>query len=377
MKVKNNYNECLTNLACSIRKYFGLNYKHNTLSYIDELLEQKKPKNVITILCDGMGSKIIDRVLEENAFLVSNRLKDITTVFPATTVAATTSMMTGLNPVESGMLGWDMYFKDIDKTITTFLNSEKGDFEYKPLQEAIDFKEKHMKTKSIMDDINEQTEYKGYTLFPFGDNAYRDLDDLFNIIVEKCNEEGKKYIYAYSTEPDSTMHELGTDCIEAKEIILDLNKRIENLSTKLKDTIIFVVADHGHKNVINIDLNDYPDVVECLVRNTSIEPRAVNFFIKAEKKEEFERLFKKYFSNDFDLYDKEDVINSKLFGDGEENEIFRDSLGDYLAIGKTDKTILYIGSQVLKSQHAGYTDEEIFVPLIAIDTNKQKKLSKF
>jgi len=367
MEVKNNYNECLTNLACSIRKYFGLEYKHNTLSYIDELLELKKPKNVVTILCDGMGSKILERVLDENAFLISNRYKDITTVFPATTVAATTSMMTGLNPVESGMLGWDMYFKDINKTITTFLNSEKGDFEYKPLQEAIDFKEKHMKTKSIMDEINEQTQYKGYTLFPFGNNAYKDFDELFNIIVEKCNEDGKKYIYAYSTEPDSTMHELGTDCIEAKEIILDLNKRIENLSKKLEDAIIFVVADHGHKNVINIDLNEYPDVVECLARNTSIEPRAVNFFIKQKKKEEFESLFKKYFSNDFDLYDKEDVINSKLFGDGEENEIFRDSLGDYLAIAKTDKTILYIGSEVLKSQHAGYTDDEIYVPLIVID----------
>ena len=371
MKVKNNYNECLTNLACSIRKYFGLDYKHNTLSYIDEILELKKPKNVVTILCDGMGSKIIERVLDENAFLISNKYKDITTVFPATTVAATTSMMTGLNPVESGMLGWDMYFKDIGKTITTFLNSEKGDFEYKPLQEAKDFKAKHMKTKSIMDEINEQTQYKGYTLFPFGDNAYKDYDDMFNIIVEKCNEDGKKYIYAYSTEPDSIMHKLGTDCIEAKNIILDLNKRIQKLSEDVKDTIIFVVADHGHKNVTNIDLNEYPDIVECLLRNTSIEPRAVNFFIKPEKKEEFERLFEKYFSKDFDLYNKADVINSKLFGDGEENEIFRDSLGDYLAIGKTDKTILYIGSEVLKSQHAGYTDDEIFVPLIVIATKDE------
>lgn len=367
MKVKNNYNECLTNLACSIRKYFGLEYKHNTLSYIDELLESKKPKNVVTILCDGMGSKIIERVLDKKAFLISNKLKDITTVFPATTVAATTSMMTGLNPVESGMLGWDMYFKDIDKTITTFLNSEKGDSEYKPLQEAIDFKNKHMKTKSIMAEINEKTQYKGFKLFPFGDNAYKDLDELFNIIEEQCNEDGKKYIYAYSTEPDSTMHELGTDCVEAKELILDLNKRIENLSTKVKDTIIFVVADHGHKNVTNIDLKEYPDIVECLVRNTSIEPRAVNFFIKEEKKDDFVKLFNKYFSDDFDLHDKEDIINSKLFGDGEENKIFRDLLGDYLAIAKTDKTLLYIGSDILKSQHAGYTEDEIFVPLIVID----------
>ena len=46
MLVKNNYKECLTNLACSIRKYFELDYKHNTLDYIDKLLEEKQPKNV-------------------------------------------------------------------------------------------------------------------------------------------------------------------------------------------------------------------------------------------------------------------------------------------------------------------------------------------
>ncbi len=367
MKVKNNYNECLTNLACSIRKYFGLEYEHNTLSYIDELLELKKPKNIVTILCDGMGSKIIDRVLDKNSFLIQNRLKDITTVFPATTVAATTSMMTGLNPVESGMLGWDLYFKDIDKTITTFLNSEKGDFEYKPLKEAIQFKEKYMRTKSIMEEINEKTEYKGYTLFPFGDNPYKDLDDMFNIIKEKCSEKGRKYIYAYSTEPDSTMHELGSDSLKAAKLILDLNKKIENLSHNVDDTIIFVVADHGHINITNIDLNDYNDIVDCLIRNTSIEPRAVNFFVKDDKKEEFVKLFNEYFSNDFELYSKEDIINSKLFGDGEENEIFRDMLGDYLAVATTDKTLLYIGSERLKSHHAGYTEDEIYVPLIVID----------
>lgn len=66
----------------------------------------------------------------------------------------------------------------------------------------------------------------------------------------------------------------------------------------------------------------------------------------------------------------EDVIESKLFGDGKENEIFRDALGDFLAIAKTNKTLLYSGSKVLKSQHAGYTDDEILVPLIVIKTNK-------
>ena len=367
MLVRNNYEECLTNLACSIRKYFELDYKHNTLDYIDKILEEKKPKNVVTILCDGMGSNIMDRMIPNDSFLIKNRLKSITTVFPATTVAATTSMTTGLNPVETGMLGWDMYYKDIDKTITVFMNSEKGDFEYKPLDEAIEYNNKHMKRKTIGKEINEIGLYKGYSLFPFGDKAYQTLDDMYERIETLCNEDGKKYIYAYDTEPDHTMHEIGCDKSKIKEIIENINRRIEELSKKLTDTVIFVVADHGHHNVENIFIKDYPDVEDCLLRNTSLEPRAVNFFIKPDKKEIFVELFNKYFGDDFDLYSMDDVIDSKLFGDGEENEIFRDALGDYLAIGKTNKTLLYEGSDILKSQHAGYTDDEILVPLIVID----------
>lgn len=368
MIVKNNYNECLTNLACSIRKYFELDYKHNTIDYIDKILEEYKPLNVITILCDGMGSNIMDRMLDENSFLIKNRIKSITTVFPATTVAATTSILTGLNPCETGMLGWDMYYKDIDKTITTYLNCSKDDPNKTVLEEAIIYNKKYMITKSIMEEINEKGKYKGYKIFPFGENSYKDIDEMFNMIEASCNTTGKKYIYAYDEDPDHTMHKLGCDVKEIKIIIEDLNKRIEELSKKLTNTIIFVVADHGHCNVENIFLDDYPDIVECLLRNTSIEPRAVNFFIKENMKEIFKERFNKYFQNDFDLYDMKDVINSKLFGDGVPNNKFNDALGDYLAIAKTNKTLLYGGNSKLKSQHAGYTLDEILVPLIVIKT---------
>ena len=226
------------------------------------------------------------------------------------------------------------------------------------------------KRKTINEQINEKGLYKGSSLFPFGDNSYSTIDEMYEKIEKLCNEDGKEYIYAYDTDPDNTMHKIGCDKPEIKEIIKDINKKIEELSNKLTDTIIFVVADHGHYNVENLFIKDYPDVEECLLRNTSIEPRAVNFFIKPDKKEEFVKLFNKYFGKDFDLYSMEDVIKSKLFGDGKENEIFKDALGDYLAIGKTNKTLLYKGSEPLKSQHAGYTYDEILVPLIVIKTQK-------
>ena len=366
MVVKNDYNDCLTNLACSIRKYFNLEYKHKTLSYIDEILAKEKPENVVTILCDGMGANILDRTLNYGDFLLEHKLKNIYTVFPATTVAATLSMMTGLNPVETGMMAWDMYFKDIDKVITTFIGSEKSDLNHIPLEEALDYRKKHMITKTMMEEINEKGEYKGYIISPYCSTPYQSIDEMFSMIKEKCQEPGKKYIYAYTPEPDSTMHALGCDSEEAKSIIRDYNYRIEKLANEVKNTIIFVVADHGHINVENIMLDDYPDIVNCLKRNTSFEPRATNFFIKDDKKEEFVYLFNKYFSNDFTLYEMNDIINSHLFGDGEENEIYRDTLGDYLAIAKTNKAIIYGGSMQLASQHAGYTGDEILVPLVLI-----------
>ena len=366
MEVKNNYHDCLTNFACSIRKYFDLEYKHNTLSYIDEILEKEKPKNVVTILCDGMGANILDRTLNYGDFLIEHKLKNIYTVFPATTVAATTSVMTGLNPVETGMLGWDMYFKDIDKTITTFVGSEKSDPNHIPLKEALEYRNKHMITKTIMEEINENGLYKGYYLSPYSSTPYQNVLEMYETIKVKCSEPGRKYIYAYNPEPDSTMHEYGCNSEEAKELIREANYYIEKLASEVNDTIIFVIADHGHLNIEHIFLDDYPDIVNCLKRNTSLEPRAVNFFIKDDKKDEFVYLFNKYFSEYFDLYEMSDVIKSKLFGDGKENEIFRDALGDYLAIAKSNKAIIYGGSTPLKSQHAGYTDDEILVPLILI-----------
>jgi predicted AlkP superfamily pyrophosphatase or phosphodiesterase len=216
------------------------------------------------------------------------------------------------------------------------MNSEKGDFEHKPLDEAIEYNSKHMIRKTISKEINEKGLYKGYSLFPFEENAYSNLDEMYEKIEKLCNEEGKKYIYAYDVDPDHTMHEIGCDKPEIKNIIEDINRRIEELSNKLSNTIIFVVADHGHRNVKNLFIKDYPDIEECLLRNTSLEPRAVNFFIKPDKKDVFVNLFNKYFGNDFDLYTMEDVIESKLFGDGLENKIFRDALGDYLAIAKAN-----------------------------------------
>ena len=372
MEVKNNYKECLTNLACSIRKYFELDYKHNTLRYIDDILEETKPKNVVVMLFDGMGSRIINRNLSEESFFRKNMLKEITTVFPATTTAATTSIRTGLNPIEHGWLGWNMYIKPIDKIITLFLNCEKGN-EDVVCEEFLQVKDK-LVSKTISDEINEKTNYKAMELFPFNTGnaiVYENLDDMMNIIETETKKDGKKFIYAYDPEPDHTMHDFGPDSNEALELINIRNKSVEELCERLDDTLVIIIADHGHKKVEHIYLNDYPQLVNMLERNTSLEQRAVSFKIKDEYKKEFKSKFNEAFKDDYTLYSKEEIIESNLFGDGDKNELFDSAIGDYIAITDTDKCIVFNGDEILCSQHAGYNDDEIYVPIILSKIKKR------
>ena len=120
-----------------------------------------------------MGSRILDRTISKESFFNKNKIKEITTVFPATTTAATTSIRTGLNPIEHGWLGWNMYVAPIDETITLFLNTEKG--KDKVVSEKfLNVKEKLVQ-RTIVDEINENTEYSAIELFPFGENKYKYL----------------------------------------------------------------------------------------------------------------------------------------------------------------------------------------------------------
>lgn len=362
MIVKNNYDKCLTNFACSIRKYFELEYHHKTLKEVDDLLERYQPENVVVLLFDGMGSRILKRTLEEESFFRKHQIEEITTVFPATTTAATTSMKTGLNPVEHGWLGWNTYLSPIKKTITLFRDCEKAKTEV--CMEFVREKERFV-SKTIVKEINENKKFQALEISPFGDHPYENLEDMFHQMEEETKKKGKKYIYVYDEEPDATMHLYGSDHLEVRTLIEKRSKKLEELCSRLKNTIIFVVADHGHITAEPIYLKDYPDILDMLERTTSIEPRAVSFKVKEGKQKQFVDIFQKTFGNYFSLYTKKEVMDSKLFGDGKECEWFEEAIGDYLAIAEhSNKYLVDEGDHILYSQHAGYTDDEIYVPLI-------------
>ena len=177
------YNNNIVNLMSSIRKYFDLDYEENTLDIVDTLLKKNNPKNVVVILYDGMGSRLVKRNLDSNSFLNKNMISELSTVVPSTTTAATTSVLTGLYPNSHGYLGWDMYYEKEDKVVTMFTNNIK-DTDIK----AFDYNiaKKYFPYETITDSINKNGKYYSNIVSPFGGDIYSEnnIDEMFTKIED-------------------------------------------------------------------------------------------------------------------------------------------------------------------------------------------------
>lgn len=101
----------------------------------------------------------------------------------------------------------------------------------------------------------------------------------------------------------------------------------------------------------------------------SIEPRALNLFVKEGKRGQLEQEFQKEFGDKFLLLTKEQVLERKLFGMGKEHPDFQKMLGDYLAVAISDLSVYNTREEAdsFVGMHAGLTEDEMQIPLIIIE----------
>ena len=363
-----NYNESVLNLSNSVLKYFGIKPFHNTLSYVDELLAKKDYKNVIIFVCDGLGSCNLEEYLKKDSFFRKNKIANLSSVFPPTTVASTTSILTGLTPSEHHWMGWDMYFKDTDETLSVYLNKNKKTNEKTLLSVS---ERPYMKYTTIVDLINNNTKYKGYYAYPFSlENKCNNLLEVIDRIKELSKQNERKFIYAYIENPDKLMHKNGIHSLKVKKEVININDSLEKLASELKDTIIFVTADHGLINSRYINIKeDFPILYNMLDRTTSIEARACGIKLKKNiLRQTFLNFYNEILADSFDLLSSDEVLENELFGENKDKYI-KDAIGDYLLIAKKDISLNYDeNSPVFKANHAGITDSEKYVPLIVIES---------
>lgn len=353
------FNSSILSIISSIRKYYGKPIYYNTNDKIDSILNEKKYNNIIIMLLDGMGVNILKNNLKENSFLKKHYSYTNNAIYPSTTAASTTSTVAGLSPIRTAWLGWQSYFKEIDRNIALF--------------NGIDYY------------TDEQTGYTAYQALPYkpfyddlGVNGtinnpdFRIKNYSFKRVLKKSlnnlnSDENIEYVY-YGA-PDKQMHILGSYHKKVKRVLKKMDDNLKWYAKKLpKDTLLIISADHGHTNVKEIELFNCKTIMDMLNRPPCNDSRCTSFSVKKEYIESFPIIFKSIFGYAFDIYTKEEAIDKGFFGlKGEKPHIRSfEFLEDFVAIAKNEYYFNYKGidSPLFESHHVGITSDEMLVPVI-------------
>lgn len=351
----------LVTLSNSILKHFGGETYHETLKELDDILAKKEYKKVVIFLFDGLGTYIENLHLKEKHSLIKHRAFEMSSVFPPTTVAATTALLSAKYPAETGWLGWSQYFPQIDQTVDMFSGRNSFTREYIEPHPS----KTYVPYVDIIDIISHLPSCRAYNISSarVDPNGAKSLSHLFRLVHKALEGDEKTFIYAYWPDPDHNIHVYGVKNFRVHHIVRKISRKIDRFARKNKDTLVISLADHGLLDVEPIFLDEHPDLYELLINDDFLDSRTASFRIKDVEKngKTFETLFKKYYGDEFDFYTKQEVIDEHLFGTGKIHPLFSSLLGDYLVVSKGNKCLICpkkFNKKVHKGAHSGSALEE-------------------
>lgn len=373
-----NYEHSILNTINSILRYYNVKTKYSGLEELDESLK-KEYKDIVLIILDGMGEHIL-KDISPNGFFIQNHLAKVTSVCPSTTTAAITTYYSGKPPIETGWIAMSQYFKEYGRALEMLRRTDSytGENIQKAQIDVFDL----IKYVPIYEQIEKaSSNVKAYEINPTYCDARskRNINaDTIELMCESiqaiCQNEDKNFILAYCDKPDTILHKYGCKSQEVKDFILKAEEQIKKMCDNLnkEDTLVIISADHGHKDIDKIyNATELNEIQDYLIMPPSLESRAVTFWVKEEKKDEFEKIFKEKFNGEFLLFTKEEFLEKQLLGRGNKHYKVDDFIGNYVAIA-IGSSIIKLGTHISKEKankkatHCGFTPNEMEVPIIVI-----------
>ncbi|MGQ9514848.1 MAG: alkaline phosphatase family protein [Thermoproteota archaeon] len=390
----------IANLAPTIAKLLkadlnGTELKRNRLAYVDEEI-----KHVILFIVDALGHNLLAgtkkiRKAIDLAFPKGHAKRTyLTSVFPSTTSAALTSISTGLTPSEHGMLGYNLFLKELGSVVNMITLSPVNERERSRIFELGLTPEKLLPHPKLTEALGRsgistrfmiRFELKGSglsTLLYKGSEAipYLSLSDMF-LSLSNLLEVGKDGLtIVYWDGLDSIQHHYGPFSRETNlelSIFLNLLKEFfRNLKKKSADGVFFILSsDHGQaqtRDEFSFKVEEIPWLKESLAIPPTGEGRCAYMYLRRDAKE-FERKFKEKLGKHFHLVKTDESVKSGLFGRSEMSRTNFERLGDFISLARGSSKLIFTYDArerheppfVRYGSHGGLTLNEMIVPLIS------------
>jgi predicted AlkP superfamily pyrophosphatase or phosphodiesterase len=356
-------------------------------------------QNVILVLVDALGYNQFKRLLDEGkAPLWSKQLENgilfpITSICPSTTASALTTIWTGTTPNQHGVVGYEMWHKELGLVMNNILHTPityKGDvgglvkagFEptrfmnQTPLGQRFSNHgvESHAFLPSgIANSGLSQMHLPGSHLHAFTaeSDLFLNMRDLLNAPSKQ-----KRFVYAYWSYVDGLMHRYGTFNERVTEQFFDFSNALFRLlvsgldASVRQNSLILITADHGSvETPVNqgYDLANHPELTNMLTMAPTCEGRLPFLYVKQGQIDAVKAYFEHSWPGEFEFLTRQQVLDMKLLGNGQDHPDLEDRIGDLVAVPKGNSYLWWPDRpNTMQGRHGGLHVDEMLVPLFSI-----------
>ncbi|MFE1663395.1 alkaline phosphatase family protein [Microbacterium sp. P02] len=335
--------------------------------------------SAVVFVVDGLGARNLAGRAGHARFLAPlSTKKDVArTVFPSTTAAALTSLLTGEWPGEHGIVGYRARVPGTDDVPNQLKGWETDGLSPTTWQRCTPIMEREA-ARGRPCFVVSRAEYlgSGFTEATLRGATFRVADDLIErveLAADAAAQHPGALVYLYAPELDSAGHRFGWESDEWGTTLELVDRAALALQASLPRGVGAVLtADHGmvdvprHRQVL---LSEGDALLEG-VRLIGGEPRMLHLYAEAGEASRVQDRWTAAESGRSWVFSRDEAIARGLFGRHVAEPVLG-RIGDVMVAARAqvayyDDRLLDKGSQRMIGQHGSLTDEERSVPMLRL-----------
>lgn len=350
-----------------------------------------RARRLLLIVIDGLGDALL-REAGQGTRLAAHRVGGLTSVFPSTTAAAVTTLMSGLAPAAHGLTGWHMLFEEAGGVLAVLPLRRRGPpvadrpvpdvpppgrlFTHAGLFAGLRRASRVLSPADIA--------FSPFNLFHTrgaSTQGYADREDMFaqlaDVAADVARSDAPAFTYAYYDGLDALSHRYGAYGDMARAELLALDAAFGRLLDALSgsDTTVIVTADHGFIDSPadrSIDLAEHPQLAAMLAQPLCGEQRVAWCYLKPEvSADDFLRCVAARLGDRAEAIPCARLVEEGWFGPGPAHPKLASRIGDFALVMQENWTIKdWLPTERryrLLGQHGGVSALEMQVPLVTIE----------
>lgn len=373
----------LTHVFASLASSLGASFEN--------ALRLPTASSAILLLVDGLGLEQLQQYSAHAPFMRSILKRqtpeqtEMSSVYPSTTAAGLSSLGTGLDPGQHGLVGFDVYDPDRQVVVNQLGGwDEQTDPEIWQPHPTIFDRLKTQRAEGVHDIEPIAVSLPGFEHSALTRAALSgprfegqlDLTQRFNKAASEAQSPGA-LIYLYVNELDRAGHADGPGSGPWLEVLEEIDANIRRMQRKLPaNTLAAVTADHGMIEVREehrVDFSVHEELVEH-VGHTAGEPRMVQLHYDsdatAEQRDQTLQAWQRHFGKQAWIATRDEAIQAGWFG--KLNQRVRPRIGDLIISGH-EPIALYDArraapqSFAMVGHHGAPTPAEVRVPWLVFN----------